>query len=90
MPSFSLSQSQKALAWSKKVINSNKYNLVILDEIFLAVFFKLILVDEVIKLIKNKPKNVELVLTGRKASPQVVKLADYVTEKLPPGQIKVA
>ena len=34
----------------------------------------------VIKLIKAKPQNVELVLTGRKASPQVIKLADYVTE----------
>jgi len=69
-----------ALKWSKKVLASKKFDLVILDEIFLATFFKLIPVSQLIKLIKNKPKNVELVLTGRKASPQVIKLADYVTE----------
>lgn len=71
---------QKAFLWSKKILQSNKFNVVILDEIFLATFFKLIKVTDVVKLIKNKPKNIELVLTGRKASPQIIKLADYVTE----------
>ena len=71
---------QQAFAWSKKILNSGRFDLVILDEVFLATFFKLIKVSEVVKLIKKKPKNVELVLTGRKASPQIVKLADYVTE----------
>jgi len=71
---------QAALNWSKQVVKSGKFDVVILDEIFLAVFFRLIPVTEIIKLIKNKPKNIELVLTGRKASPQVIKLADYVTE----------
>lgn len=71
---------QKAFQQAKKILNSGKFDLVILDEIFLAVWFKLLKVAEVVKLIKNKPKNVELVLTGRKASPQIIKLADYVTE----------
>ena len=71
---------QDALKYSKKILKSGKYDVVILDEIFLATFFKLIKVADVVKLIKNKPKNVELILTGRKASPQIIKLADYVTE----------
>lgn len=71
---------KKALVWAKKIIAGGKFDLVILDEIFLAAFFKLISVSEVIKLIKNKPKNVELVLTGRQAPKKIIKLADYVTE----------
>lgn len=71
---------KKALVWSKQVIKSGQFDLVILDEVFLAVFFKLLTKGEVIELIKTKPKNVELVLTGRKAPKQVIKLADYATE----------
>jgi len=74
------SEAKKALTWSKKIIKSNKFNVVILDEVFLATWFRLVKVGDLVKLIKSKPKNVELVLTGRKASPQIIKLADYVTE----------
>ncbi|MFA6322108.1 MAG: cob(I)yrinic acid a,c-diamide adenosyltransferase [Candidatus Buchananbacteria bacterium] len=71
---------QQALVWSEKILNSGKHDLVILDEIFLAVFFKLITASDVIKLIKNKPQNTELILTGRRAPKAIIKLADYVTE----------
>ncbi|OGY49609.1 MAG: hypothetical protein A3J65_04010 [Candidatus Buchananbacteria bacterium RIFCSPHIGHO2_02_FULL_45_11b] len=71
---------KKALAWSKKVINSGRYDLVILDEIFLAVYFKLIKISEAVKLIKEKPEKAELVLTGRRASKEIIELADYATE----------
>ena len=70
----------EALVWSEKILKSNKFEVVVLDEIFLAVFFKLISLPQLVKLIKSKPKNVELVLTGRQAPSQVIKLADYVTE----------
>jgi len=71
---------QKALAWSKKVISGRRFDLVVLDEIFLASFFKVIKVSSIIQLIKNKPAGIELVLTGRKAPKEVIRLADYVTE----------
>jgi cob(I)alamin adenosyltransferase len=71
---------QKALAWAQAIIQSKQFNVVILDEIFLASFFKLIEIKDIINLIKNKPKAVELILTGRKAPKAVIKLADYVTE----------
>lgn len=71
---------QKALAWAKKIIGSGRYDLVILDEIFLAVYFKLIGINEIIKLIKGKPEKVELVLTGRRAPKEIIRRADYATE----------
>jgi len=54
----------------------------VLDEVNVAVAFKLIELDEVIKLIEDKPKNVELILTGRKADTKLVQMADTVTEML--------
>ena len=75
-----VAQAKRGLAWAKKVLKSKQYQVVILDEIFLAVFFKMLKVSEIVALVKNKPRNVELILTGRKANPAVMKLADYVTE----------
>lgn len=73
-------QAKRGLAWAKKILKSKKFEVVILDEIFLAVWFKMLKVSDLVSLIKNKPKNVELILTGRKANREVIKLADYVTE----------
>ncbi|MFA6215823.1 MAG: cob(I)yrinic acid a,c-diamide adenosyltransferase [Patescibacteria group bacterium] len=71
---------KRALNWAKKIFKSGKFDLVILDEIFLALFFKLISVKEIVQLMKSKPAGVELVLTGRRAPKELIKLADYVTE----------
>lgn len=73
-------EAKKALVWTKNILEEKKYQIIILDEIFLALFFKLIFLTEVIDLIKNKPTSVELILTGRKAPKEIIKLADYVTE----------
>ena len=59
---------------------SGQYGLVVLDEINIAQFFKLISIDEILALIENKPEHVELVLTGRKADPRIIEKADLVTE----------
>lgn len=64
----------------KEVIFSGEYDVVILDEINVALYFKLIPENDLIDLIKNKPSDVELVLTGRYASSQIIKIADLVTE----------
>lgn len=71
---------EKGLTKAETILNTKKYNLVILDEINVAIKFKLIKLLELIKLIKGKPKGVELILTGRYANPEVIKIADYVTE----------
>jgi cob(I)alamin adenosyltransferase len=71
---------QKGLAEAKKAINSGKYDLVILDEINVALDFKLISLPEVIELIKNKPPALDLILTGRYAPLEIIELADTVSE----------
>jgi cob(I)alamin adenosyltransferase len=65
---------------AKKVIASGKYNMVILDEINVAVDFKLIALEDVTDLIKNKPLELDLILTGRYAAKAIIKLADTVSE----------
>ncbi|MDP2044352.1 MAG: cob(I)yrinic acid a,c-diamide adenosyltransferase, partial [Candidatus Omnitrophota bacterium] len=63
-----------------EVIRRKKHQLVILDEINIAVKFKLIPLEGLLKLIENTPKNIELVLTGRYAHLGIIKLADLVSE----------
>ena len=61
---------------------SGNYDLIVLDEVNVAVAYKLIEVDEVVKLVSDKPLNVELILTGRHADKELIKRADLVTECL--------
>ncbi|MDH5375684.1 MAG: cob(I)yrinic acid a,c-diamide adenosyltransferase [Candidatus Bathyarchaeota archaeon] len=71
---------QEALALSQEVVKSGEYDIVILDEISVALNLKLISLEKVLELIKDKPKHVELVLTGRSAPEEIIKAADLVTE----------
>jgi cob(I)alamin adenosyltransferase len=73
-------QAAAAMAAAGKAINSGKYDLVVLDEVNVALEYKLIELDDVIKLIANKPAGVELILTGRYADNRILELADLVTE----------
>jgi len=73
-------QAQLAIAAAREVMLSGNYDLVVLDEVNLAVAWKLVELDEVIKLINDKPPNVELILTGRRANARLVQMADLVTE----------
>lgn len=67
---------------AREAMLSGKYDMLILDEINVAVDFGLIDLDDLIGLIKHKPDSVELVLTGRYAHPRVVAAADFVSEIL--------
>jgi cob(I)alamin adenosyltransferase len=71
---------KEALKLAKKVVSDGQHDIVILDEINVALHLKLIGIDEVTDLIRNKPEHVELVLTGRDAPPEVIEMADLVTE----------
>ncbi len=64
----------------RRAINSKHYDLVILDEANIAVYFSLLTVDDLLALIDGKPDSVELVFTGRKADPRLIERADLVTE----------
>lgn len=71
---------RKALEFSRNVIQKADYDVVILDEINMAVHFGLITVQDVLALMDLKPETVELVLTGRDAHPGIIEKADLVTE----------
>jgi len=59
---------------------SGNFDVVILDEINYALQLKLLNLDDVIDLIKSKPLELDLVLTGNHAEEKVIELADLVTE----------
>ena len=73
-------QARLALAAAREAMLSGNYDLVVLDEINVAVAFKLIEPDEVVKLINDKPHDVELILTGRQADHRIIQMADLVSE----------
>ena len=72
-------------AWdlARQVIAAGAHDLVILDEINLALTFNLLPMEEVFQVLRQRPAWVEVVLTGRQAPPALVELADLVTEMRP-------
>lgn len=70
---------QEGLEFAKKIIYEEKYDLVILDEVNLAVWAEIIMLEDVLEILENKPPSVELVLTGRLAPLDFIEAADYVT-----------
>jgi cob(I)alamin adenosyltransferase len=70
----------EGLEFARLAIMSSKYDLVVLDEINPAVETGLIKVEKVCDIIKNRPKGISLILTGRNADPSFIELADVVTE----------
>lgn len=73
-------QIKKDFSIAKELIMNGDYDLVILDEINNVVKGGWLNVDDVKDLIKSRPKNVEIVLTGRGALKEIIEMADYVTE----------
>ena len=73
---------REGLELAKKTIEEGEHDLLILDEINVAVEYGLIPLEEVVTLMENKPKNLELVLTGRYAHAEIQKRADLVSEIL--------
>jgi len=71
---------KKGLEKIKKVILKRTYDMVILDEINIALNLGLIKLKDIMLLIKNTPKKIELVLTGRYAHPKIIKIADLVSQ----------
>ena len=75
-----INEAQRAFQYAKQAVKSRKYVLVILDELTHAVNLGLVKLDDVMELIGEKPKNLELVITGRDSPIELTEVADYVTE----------
>jgi len=59
---------------------SDEYDLVVLDEATIAIYYKLFSVEELIALLKSKPERTEIIVTGRYAPDALIELADLVSE----------
>ncbi|WP_459480772.1 cob(I)yrinic acid a,c-diamide adenosyltransferase [Clostridium saccharoperbutylacetonicum] len=64
---------------TQKAIDEN-FDLLIMDEIIASTNLNLIDLEEVVEFLKNKPKGLEVVLTGRNPNEKLIELADYVSE----------
>ena len=64
----------------REIMLSGKFQVLILDEANIATYYKLIGVDDLLALIAEKPEEMELIITGRKADPKIIEAADLVTE----------
>ncbi len=72
----------KTMEAAKKYLREPGYDMVILDEIFVALKAGLVTSEQVIQLMEMKNDGTELILTGRSAPPEIVRRADLVTEML--------
>jgi len=70
----------EAIKISKLKIQSGKYDIIILDEVNYAINLGLVKLEDVLDLIKSKPPNLDLILTGNYAKKEIIELADLVTE----------
>ncbi|MBM4037233.1 MAG: cob(I)yrinic acid a,c-diamide adenosyltransferase [Planctomycetes bacterium] len=70
----------EGLARARAAMLSGEYHIIVLDEVCVAINFRLLSLEEVMAFIREKPEAVELVLTGRQASPTIVAVADLVSD----------
>ena len=73
-------KARRALNDLKRILSSGEFDLVILDEVNVAIFYKLFSTDELLEVLEKRPRNIEVVLTGRNAPKKLIEFADLVTE----------
>jgi cob(I)alamin adenosyltransferase len=71
---------QQGLKISQEAAASGNYDMLILDEINVAMDFKLVAIKDVLNLIKDKPTGMDIILTGRYAPAEIIEVADTVSE----------
>ena len=76
-------QIQKGWQIAKEAIKNDEYQLIILDEANIAIDLNLIDLQEMLEVLKNKPEEMEIVLTGRNAKQEIIDIAHLVSEIIP-------
>ncbi len=74
---------KKGWELAKNAIRGDEYQLIILDEANIAIDMGILDVDEVVEVLKNKPEEMEIVLTGRNAHKKIIDIAHLVSEIKP-------
>ena len=77
---FHKERTSEGLKAAYEVVSSKKYDIVILDEILVAIWFGLIEESRVIEFLNWHPRDSELILTGRKATQRIIDISDLTTE----------
>jgi len=75
-----IKKASEGLSSAKAKMLSGEYDLIILDEAIVAIYFKLLTVNQILEFIESKPESVELILTGRYCPQELISKADLVTE----------
>jgi cob(I)alamin adenosyltransferase len=71
---------QEGYSVARKAIRDKEYDIVILDEINMAIDYGILPLSDLLQLVDSKPETIELILTGRSARPEILERADLVTE----------
>lgn len=75
-----VAQARRGLERAREAMLSGRYDIVVLDEVNVAIWFGLLTVEEVLAFLDQRPEHVEVILTGRRAPPELIERADLVTE----------
>jgi cob(I)alamin adenosyltransferase len=75
-----VARAQEGLEHSAVAVTSGRYDLVVLDELNVAVWFGLLSIEQVLAVLDRRPAGVEIIITGRHAPPEVIARAGLVTE----------
>ncbi len=75
-----IESAQKGLQEIKKIIQTDSYDVIVLDEANIALFFNLFSVKDLIEIVQSKPPETEIIITGRYAPEEIIAIADLVTE----------
>ncbi len=75
-----INAARKGLQEIEDIIISGEYDMIVLDEVTIALYYKLFSVDDVIKVLQIKPNKTKIVITGRYAPDELIEIADLVTE----------
>jgi len=75
-----IDKAQRGLAAAKAKMLNSKYDIIILDEVCVSIYFGLFSDEEILTFVKQKPDNVEIILTGRYCPDKLLDKADLVTE----------
>ncbi len=75
-----LDEAKRALERAREALRGDEFDIIIMDEICVSIYFKLYDTNEILEIIKSKPDGKELILTGRYCPQELIDAADLVTE----------
>ena len=73
-------EAKKAFIEGVQAANSGQYDMIIFDELNVAIYFELLELQQVLDFLEEKPEEVEIIITGRNAPKEIIDKADLVTE----------